>query len=847
MMRNLLSICCALMLLSSGLYAQCDAVASVPVIPVNPFCQDSNTNAEMVITEFTSMSMGTTNEEYVILQSIEGISDPNDWAIVGVTEWSYDGISDNAGFDFEAAAPGTYHIMPFAFNQEDLDGITQNPLAGGVIGASGQESLNEILVLFPNITVVEIPDPLTINAVLGVITNPTVVSLVGFEACVAVGTADDLQSLEIMETCEDTGGCDAVASVPVIPLNPFCQNVNTNDQMIITEFVSPPTGAANEEYVILQEVAGVASPYDWEIVGVTEWTYDGINAGGGFDFETATPGTYHVLPFAFSQADLDGITQNPLAGGVIGASGLESLNEILELFPNITVVEIPDPLTVNAVLGVITNATVVSLIGFEPCVAVGAEGDLQILEIVAECGPGFDCEELMANIGDACDDGNANTENDVISADCVCAGTPVDPVFDCPDLMANIGDPCNDGDPNTNGDQVQANCSCAGTAIEPGGCISLTMPSALQVYCAEAVACAQPVVEGANPGDLVVYAVHTSPTSVPGDILGTSADCNFYFVDLAGAAYNTQYYLSALGGPDADGDGIPDFDHPCFTVAPGTPIVYLAPIVIDDSNAECSDDENETTVFYTISGGYPEFDSSQTYTVSGDVNTTLSFGEVVTAVYGDGSLYSVSASDGFGCSGAVSGGPLECVKTPIELIDFSGQAADEGNFLTWTTGSEVNSKFFTLERSRDGQTFESIVNIEAAGNSETAITYEFMDVNFICADEFYYRLNQTDFDGQVNLIDETVRIERESCGLEIGAISPQPASDQFTVEFSTAADQEVQFGLYDMTGKQVSMLDVNAEAGFNQTTFDVSALPKGMYFLNVNTNNISQTMKVIVE
>src|SRR5690554_2722417 len=39
----------------------------------------------------------------------------------------------------------------------------------------------------------------------------------------------------------------------------------------------------------------------------------------------------------------------------------------------------------------------------------------------------FDCPSLLANIGDSCDDGNANTENDIVTEDCDCAGTPIVP------------------------------------------------------------------------------------------------------------------------------------------------------------------------------------------------------------------------------------------------------------------------------------------------------------------------------------------------------------------------------------------------------------------------------------
>ena len=59
--------------------------------------------------------------------------------------------------------------------------------------------------------------------------------------------------------------------------------------------------------------------------------------------------------------------------------------------------------------------------------------------IVEACGE-LDCPNLVANIGDACNDGDDMTENDTVTANCECVGTPVQ--FDCPDLEANFGDAC---------------------------------------------------------------------------------------------------------------------------------------------------------------------------------------------------------------------------------------------------------------------------------------------------------------------------------------------------------------------------------------------------------------------
>ncbi len=93
-----------------------------------------------------------------------------------------------------------------------------------------------------------------------------------------------------------------------------------------------------------------------------------------------------------------------------------------------------------------------------------------ITKTVEDCGPNVDCPALNANIGDACNDGNANTTNDVVNGNCNCVGTPIGPTFDCPALGANIGDACNDGNPNTNNDVVQSNCTCAGTPVGGGTC-----------------------------------------------------------------------------------------------------------------------------------------------------------------------------------------------------------------------------------------------------------------------------------------------------------------------------------------------------------------------------------------
>ncbi|GEM_PF-6349350 len=79
------------------------------------------------------------------------------------------------------------------------------------------------------------------------------------------------------------------------------------------------------------------------------------------------------------------------------------------------------------------------------------------------CGGGttvYECPTLSANIGDACDDGDANTTGETVRGDCSCGGGTT--IYECPTLSANIGDACDDGNANTTGETVQGDCSCGG-------------------------------------------------------------------------------------------------------------------------------------------------------------------------------------------------------------------------------------------------------------------------------------------------------------------------------------------------------------------------------------------------
>jgi hypothetical protein len=83
---------------------------------------------------------------------------------------------------------------------------------------------------------------------------------------------------------------------------------------------------------------------------------------------------------------------------------------------------------------------------------------------------------------------------------------------------------------------------------------------------------------------------------------------------------------------------------------------------------------------------------------------------------------------------------------PIELLYFEGKAFPSFNNLKWSTASEMNSDYFTIEESLDGIDWKSVGIKSGAGNSNQVLSYSY-SVPFSSFNYHYYRLKQTDYDG----------------------------------------------------------------------------------------------------
>ena len=84
---------------------------------------------------------------------------------------------------------------------------------------------------------------------------------------------------------------------------------------------------------------------------------------------------------------------------------------------------------------------------------------------------------------------------------------------------------------------------------------------------------------------------------------------------------------------------------------------------------------------------------------------------------------------------------------PVELLYFEGTKYPKYNLLKWSTASENNSDYFSIEVSTDGFSWKKIGEAKAAGNSNTKMDYSYVH-SFNDPNVHYYKLLQYDYDGK---------------------------------------------------------------------------------------------------
>lgn len=189
-------------------------------------------------------------------------------------------------------------------------------------------------------------------------------------------------------------------------------------------------------------------------------------------------------------------------------------------------------------------------------------------------------------------------------------------------------------------------------------------------------------------------------------------------------------------------------------------------------------------------------------------------------------------------NGGNSNAPL-----PVRLSSFSASRSNSNVNVSWTTASESNNSGFEIQRRLSNQTdFQTVsfVNSKAInGNSSSAISYSYTDLN-ISAGVSFYRIKQINLDGTAKYTEI-----RQVDGSKIKAktlVYPNPSATGMTnVIFTTNDSRNIQ--VIDMAGQVVKSWN-----NYMGQELKIVSLKPGIYSVTVNNTMTSEkeTLRLVV-
>jgi hypothetical protein len=165
---------------------------------------------------------------------------------------------------------------------------------------------------------------------------------------------------------------------------------------------------------------------------------------------------------------------------------------------------------------------------------------------------------------------------------------------------------------------------------------------------------------------------------------------------------------------------------------------------------------------------------------------------------------------------------------PIQLSAFDVQPADGDASVTWTTLSEIESRYFAIERSIDAEVFDSIGVVSGMGTSSTQHNYSFLDKK-PPKGILYYRLRQMDQNGSAGYSEiRALKLDPEQPAY---SVYPNPASGYLIFESSANSEGDLNVELYDLYGARI--LSNSIPGTVVREKILLPALPDGYYMLRI--------------
>ncbi len=180
---------------------------------------------------------------------------------------------------------------------------------------------------------------------------------------------------------------------------------------------------------------------------------------------------------------------------------------------------------------------------------------------------------------------------------------------------------------------------------------------------------------------------------------------------------------------------------------------------------------------------------------------------------------------------------VSSIPLPVTLTDFQVQRSGVTNTVSWKTSQELNSSYFSIQRSNDGSNFTEIGRVKASGKSATIKNYSFADAAPKKGNN-YYRIRMLDLDNSGKYSDiKNVRND----ALLVFSLYPNPVRASLILEWNAESAGKADIIITDMSGRTFYNKESDIISGNNKVTLDASKFAKGVYNIKVTRGEDSYT------
>jgi hypothetical protein len=188
-----------------------------------------------------------------------------------------------------------------------------------------------------------------------------------------------------------------------------------------------------------------------------------------------------------------------------------------------------------------------------------------------------------------------------------------------------------------------------------------------------------------------------------------------------------------------------------------------------------------------------------------------------------------------------------CAVLPIELLSYNGEYNNNQVYLNWVTSTEINSEYFSIERSYDNENFEYLAKINASGGSNSLLSYSAIDKYAKNNKIVYYRLKQFDKGSSEERFSKTITVytNNQNSGFDV---FPNPANSQITIIIpNSLSGTVVTTEIFDNTGTKVAGTSNHLDIQNDQLVFNIEHLPNGVYYVRVTDEAGEVSKKILIK